>query len=192
MAEQKKKKSGNRDDLVTIKKYANRRLYNTATSAYVTLDYLAEMVKRGEDFIVVDAKSGEDITRAILTQIIVEEENKGQNMLPINYLRQLISYYGDNLQSFMPSYLEMTMDNFKNNQDSLRARLTDTFGESLTPTYKMFEKAAEQNMKFFEQGLKMWGLPGTSDKAEGASDEEDLEALKRENARLKAKLAERE
>ena len=98
---------------ITIKKYANRRLYNTATSSYVTLDHLCQMVKDGVDFVVFDAKSGEDITRSVLTQIIVEEESKGgQNLLPINFLRQLISFYGDNLQFLLPRYLEQSMDSF--------------------------------------------------------------------------------
>src|SRR5690606_39327027 len=105
-------KSGEKPAPVRIKKYANRRLYNTATSSYVTLDYLAQMVREGLDFTVEDAKTGEDITRSVLTQIIVEEESKGQNMLPINFLRQLISLYGDNLQFLVPGYLEKSMESF--------------------------------------------------------------------------------
>ncbi|NOX96331.1 MAG: polyhydroxyalkanoate synthesis repressor PhaR, partial [Alphaproteobacteria bacterium] len=111
MADKKQsgRKNGADGEPTIIKKYANRRLYNTATSSYVTLDYLAEMVKNGEDFVVYDAKSGEDITHSVLTQIIFEEESKGQNLLPIQFLRQLIKFYGDSLQSFVPSYLEMSM-----------------------------------------------------------------------------------
>ena len=108
---------------VVIKKYANRRLYNTATSSYVTLDHLCQMVKDGVEFAVYDAKSGEDITRSVLTQIIVEEESKGQNLLPINFLRQLISFYGDNLQFLVPRYLEHTMEYFARNQESLGPEL---------------------------------------------------------------------
>lgn len=141
-------------DPVVIKKYANRRLYNTATSAYVTLDYLAEMVKAGQDFVVFDAKTGENITRSVLTQIIVEEENKGQNLLPIQFLRQLIKFYGDNLQYFVPSYLEMTMDAFSRNQEKLRSQMRETFGAA--PGFQMFEESAQRNMALFEQAMKMF------------------------------------
>ncbi len=114
---------------ITIKKYANRRLYNTATSSYVTLDHLCQMVKDGVEFVVFDAKSGEDITRSVLTQIIVEEESKGgQNLLPINFLRQLISFYGDNLQFLLPRYLEQSMDSFATNQEQMRKYLKDSLG----------------------------------------------------------------
>ena len=105
---------------ITIKKYANRRLYNTATSTYVTLEDLADMVKQGDDFLVYDAKSGEDITRSVLTQIIFEEENKGQNLLPINFLRQLIRFYGDSMQAFVPSYLEVSLENLSREQEKFR------------------------------------------------------------------------
>ena len=113
---------------ITIKKYANRRLYNTASSSYVTLDHLRQMVQDGVDFVVYDAKSGEDITRSVLTQIIVEEEAKGQNLLPINFLRQLISLYGNSMQWMVPSYLEQMMDGFSRNQDQLRQSMQETFG----------------------------------------------------------------
>ena len=115
------------DEPITIKKYANRRLYNTATSSYVTLDDLALMVKEGNDFVVYDAKSGDDITRAVLTQIIVEEEAKGQNLLPIRFLRQLIAFYGDSLQSLVPRYLDHSMDSFAGNQDQMRTYLQSAF-----------------------------------------------------------------
>jgi polyhydroxyalkanoate synthesis repressor PhaR len=150
---------------VRIKKYANRRLYNTATSSYVTLDYLAQMVRNGTDFTVEDAKTGEDITRSVLTQIIVEEESKGQNMLPINFLRQLISLYGDNLQFLVPRYLEQTMDSFSKNQEQMRASMKDSFG-GMFPLDR-FEEMSKQNMAFFEQAMRMWnpfkgamGMPG--------------------------------
>ena len=113
---------------ILIKKYANRRLYNTATSSYVTLDYLCQMVKEGTKFIVQDAKTKDDITRSVLTQIIVEEESKGETMLPINFLRQLISFYGDRLQALVPSYLETSMEAFTHQQEAMRNSLGDTVG----------------------------------------------------------------
>jgi polyhydroxyalkanoate synthesis repressor PhaR len=140
---------------VVIKKYANRRLYNTATSSYVTLDHLCQMVKDGVEFAVYDAKSGEDITRSVLTQIIVEEESKGgQNLLPINFLRQLISFYGDNLQFLVPRYLEHTMQYFASNQEQMRNYMRDTFG-GMFP-FGRFEDLGKQNIAFFERALKMF------------------------------------
>jgi polyhydroxyalkanoate synthesis repressor PhaR len=140
---------------VVIKKYANRRLYNTATSSYVTLDHLCQMVKDGVEFAVYDAKSGEDITRSVLTQIIVEEESKGgQNLLPINFLRQLISFYGDNLQFLVPRYLEHTMQYFASNQEQMRSYMRDTFG-GMFP-FGRFEDLGKQNIAFFERALKMF------------------------------------
>ncbi len=148
------KRSGRDDDVITIKKYANRRLYNTATSSYVTLDYLSEMVKNGQDFAVFDAKSGDDITRSVLTQIIFEEESKGQNLLPIQFLRQLIQFYGDSLQSFVPSYLEMSMDAFARNQEGIREQMRGAFGAA--PGYAMFEEATRKNMAMFQQAMKIF------------------------------------
>ena len=113
---------------VVIKKYANRRLYNTQTSSYVTLDHLAAMVKEGTEFEVQDARTGDDITRSVLTQIIFEEEAKGQNLLPIKFLRQLIRFYGDSLQAFVPGYLDMSMDSFTKNQGQMRDRLAEALG----------------------------------------------------------------
>jgi polyhydroxyalkanoate synthesis repressor PhaR len=140
---------------ITIKKYANRRLYNTATSSYVTLDHLCQMVKDGIDFVVFDAKTGEDITRSVLTQIIVEEESKGgQNLLPINFLRQLISFYGDNLQFLLPRYLEQSMDSFALNQEQMRKYLRESFG-GMFP-FSRFEELGKQNMAFLEQAMRMW------------------------------------
>jgi len=139
---------------ITIKKYANRRLYNTATSSYVTLDHLCQMVKDGIDFVVFDAKSGEDITRSVLTQIIVEEEAKGQNLLPINFLRQLISFYGDNLQFLLPRYLEQSMESFALNQEQMRKYLKDSLG-GMFP-FGRFEELGKQNMAFMEQAMRMW------------------------------------
>ncbi len=137
---------------VVVKKYANRRLYNTATSSYVTLEDLAKMIKDGGDFIVHDAKTGEDITRSVLTQIIVEQEQKGQNLLPISFLRQLIGFYGDSMQFLVPGYLEQAMVSFARNQDQMRETLRATFG--LFP-FGQFEEMSKQNIALYEQALKM-------------------------------------
>jgi polyhydroxyalkanoate synthesis repressor PhaR len=135
---------------VVIKKYANRRLYNTAKSSYVTLEDLAKMVRAGQDFAVYDAKTGEDITRSVLTQIIFEEETKGQSMLPTNFLRQIISLYGDALQSVVPSYLEASMKAFAQNQERMR----QAFGGA--QAMANFEAIARSNMEWFEQALRMF------------------------------------
>ena len=137
---------------VVVKKYANRRLYNTATSSYVTLDDLATLIKEGGDFVVHDAKTGEDLTRSVLTQIIVEQEQKGQNLLPISFLRQLISFYGDSMQFLVPGYLEQAMVAFGRNQEQMRQSLRTTFG--IFP-FGQFEEMGKQNMALFEQALKM-------------------------------------
>ena len=145
---------------ITIKKYANRRLYNTATSSYVTLDNLATMVKEGSDFVVYDAKSGEDITRKVLTHIIVEEENKGQSLLPIDFLRHLISFYGDSLQSVVPNYLDYSMKAFAKNQEQMRDYMEDSKG-GLNP-FGQFEEIGKQNVAMFEEAMKMFTpfIPG--------------------------------
>jgi len=139
---------------ITIKKYANRRLYNTATSSYVTLDHLAEMVKEGVEFAVFDAKTGEEITRSVLTHIIVEQENKGQHLLPISFLRHLISFYGDSLEAVVPKYLEHSMHSFARNQEEMRDYLKGTFG-GLTP-FSAFEDMGKQNVALFESAMKMF------------------------------------
>ena len=147
---------------ITIKKYANRRLYNTGTSAYVTLEDLAEMVKKGEDFEVFDAKTGEDITRSVLTQIIFEQEGKvGQAMLPVAFLRQLIRFYGDSMQSLVPSYLEFTIDKLTSEQHKYREQFTNALGSTplAEPTRQMFQQVEEQtrkNMAIFRQALTMF------------------------------------
>jgi polyhydroxyalkanoate synthesis repressor PhaR len=144
---------------IVVKKYANRRLYNTATSSYVTLEDLAKMIKEGGDFIVHDAKTNDDITRSVLTQIIVEQEQKGQNLLPISFLRQLIGFYGDSMQFLVPGYLEHAMMSFARNQDQMRDTLRATFG--LFP-FGQFEEMSKQNIALYEQALKMlspFGLP---------------------------------
>ncbi len=137
---------------IVVKKYANRRLYNTATSSYVTLEDLAVMIKEGGDFVVYDAKTGEDITRSVLTQIIVEQEQKGQNLLPVSFLRQLISFYGDSMQFLVPGYLEQAMVAFAKNQEQLRTNLRATFGAF---PFGQFEEIGKQNMVLFERALKM-------------------------------------
>jgi polyhydroxyalkanoate synthesis repressor PhaR len=139
---------------IVIKKYANRRLYNTATSSYVTLDHLCSMVKNGVDFVVYDAKSGEDITRSVLTQIIFEEESKGQNMLPIRFLRQLIGFYGDSLQTLVPRYLEVSMESFARNQEDMRRKMAETLGD-LFP-FRQMEEMGRQNMAVFQQALSLF------------------------------------
>jgi polyhydroxyalkanoate synthesis repressor PhaR len=137
---------------IVVKKYANRRLYNTATSSYVTLDDLARLIKDGGDFVAYDAKTGEDITRSVLTQIIVEQEQKGQNLLPISFLRRLISLYGDSMQFLVPGYLEQAMLAFARNQEQMRRNLEATFG--IFP-FGRFEEMSKQNMALFEQALRM-------------------------------------
>ncbi|HJO69468.1 MAG TPA: polyhydroxyalkanoate synthesis repressor PhaR [Rhodospirillales bacterium] len=142
------------DQPIKIKKYANRRLYNTATSSYVTLDHLARMVKDGVDFVVQDAKSGDDITRTVLTQIIVEEESKGETMLPISFLRQLIRFYGDSLQALVPRYLEYSMHSFARNQGKMRETIRETMN-GLFP-FAQFEEMGKQNLVLFENAIKMF------------------------------------
>jgi polyhydroxyalkanoate synthesis repressor PhaR len=137
---------------VIVKKYANRRLYNTATSSYVTLDDLAKLIKQGGDFVAYDAKTGEDITRSVLTQIIMEEEQKGRNLLPISFLRQLISFYGDSMQFLVPGYLEQAMIAFARNQEEMRKSLQATFG--MFP-FGQFEEMGKQNIALFERALRM-------------------------------------
>jgi polyhydroxyalkanoate synthesis repressor PhaR len=139
---------------ITIKKYANRRLYNTATSSYVTLDDLCHMVQAKQDFVVYDAKSGEDITRSVLTQIIVEEESKGQHLLPISFLRQLIAYYGDSLQALVPRYLEESMRTFAQNQEQMRSYLHNAF-EGVFP-FGSLEEMGKQNMAMMEKAMQMF------------------------------------
>jgi polyhydroxyalkanoate synthesis repressor PhaR len=158
----------NSSDVTTIKKYANRRLYNTATSSYVTLGHLCQMVKDGEDFVVYDAKTGENITRSVLTQIIVEEESKGQNLLPIGFLRQLIGFYGDSLQMVVPRYLDHVMSAFSENQDRTRSHMQNALGE-LFP-FGQFEELNKQNMAMFENALSMFNPAAAADpKSEAAS-----------------------
>ena len=183
------------DQPILIKKYANRRLYNTATSSYVTLEHLSTMVKAGAEFVVEDAKSGEDITRSVLTQIIFEEESKGQNLLPIRFLRQLISYYGDNLETVVPQYLEFTMESFTRNQDAMREHFTGAFANAANPL-SQFEEVTRQNMAMFQQAVNAFN-PFQAAMPNGAGDSAPSEpAAAKENAddlsSLKDKLSELE
>jgi polyhydroxyalkanoate synthesis repressor PhaR len=142
------------DQPTTIKKYANRRLYNTGTSTYVTLEDLAAMVKEGEDFLVYDAKTGDDITRSVLAQIIFEQENKaGQNLLPTTFLRQLIRFYGDSMQMVVPRYLEQSIDTLTREQEKFRKQMADTF--SGTP-FAPLEEHVRRNMELFQQTFSMF------------------------------------
>ena len=145
--------------VAVVKKYANRRLYNTASSSYVTLDELSKMVRQGADFVVYDAKTGEDLTRSVLTQIILEEDSKGRNLLPISFLRQVISFYDDSLRAFLPRYLELSMENFARNQEQIRRYIEGTFG-SFFPLGQ-FEDMARQNLALFQRAATMFNpLPG--------------------------------
>ena len=154
---------------ITIKKYANRRLYNTAESSYVTLDHLAKMVKEGTDFVVYDAKTREDITHSVLTQIIMEEEGKGQSLLPISFLRQLIGLYGDNLQWLVPNYLDYSMSAFARNHEQIRHYFQDTMA-GMFP-FGAFEEMGKQNVAMFEQAMKMFTPFSPEDEAKAAADD---------------------
>ncbi len=149
---------------IIIKKYANRRLYNTDSSSYVTLDDLAQMVKNNDDFAVKDAKSGQDITHSVLTQIILEEENKGETLLPVNFLRQLITFYGDGLQKLVPGYLENSMTSFSRNQDKFRNFIESNLQNQgfEMKSLKPFEEMVKQNMAVFEQTMTMFSPFGTN------------------------------
>ena len=186
MSEEKLKTEGP----VVIKKYANRRLYNTQTSSYVTLDHLAAMVKEGTEFEVQDARSGEDITRSVLTQIIFEEEAKGQNLLPIKFLRQLIRFYGDSLQAFVPGYLDMSMDSFTKNQGEMRDRIAQALGGG----NQMVENLTRQNLQLFENAMAMFTpfAPGaTRPKGEAAAPAvSEVDSLKQEMEAMRKQLAE--
>ena len=159
-------------DPIVIKKYANRRLYNTDTSSYVTLDDLCEMVKEGADFIVYDAKSGEDLTRQILTQIIFEQESRGQNLLPISFLRNLISFYDNNMKEFVPAFLDTAMQSFLKNQSQLQEYMMgqgmmpnagDPM-ESINQAAHQFEEMGKQNMELFTKAFQMFSPFNTDEK----------------------------
>jgi len=200
MAKSKHKDPG---DPIIIKKYANRRLYNTQTSSYITLDFLAEMTRNDQDFVVVDAKTGEDITHNVLTQIIVDEESSGKQMLPVKFLRQLISMYGNSMQSLMPSYLEASMDNFRKNQKQFQEAVEgalnkNPLGQMAVKNQKQFQEALENALKasplagVFEKALSL-GQNGDAEAEEEAQEkmsEKDAEilALKRQLADIQSKI----
>ena len=168
------KKSSGENGPITIKKYANRRLYNTATSSYVTLDHLCRMVQEGIDFAVYDAKTGEDITRTVLTQIIVEEEAKGHSLLPIKFLRQLIGFYGDSMQWMVPQYLDQMMEAFTSNQERMRQSMQETFG-GMFP-FGNLDEMSKQNMALFENAMKMFAPSKTEQREAPASSGSDNSA----------------
>jgi polyhydroxyalkanoate synthesis repressor PhaR len=196
MAEQD---SATKAPVITIKKYANRRLYNTATSSYVTLDHLAEMVKEGAEFVVTDAKTGEDITRSVLTQIIVEQEGKGQNLLPIKFLRQVIGFYGDSLGGLVPRYLEHSMEAFHQNESHMRGVMQEAM-KGLLPMQRL-EEMGKQNIALFENAMKMWSPFAQMNRGQGGSASpinaggattpdkgEDIDALKSQLNAMQAQL----
>lgn len=186
---------------VVVKKYANRRLYNTESSSYITLDNLADMVRQGRDFVVYDAKSGEDITRSVLTQIIVEEEGKGRALLPTAFLRQLIGFYGDQMQSLVPRFLEQALGAFAQQQEQVRATMQKTMGSmgTLFPFGNM-EEVSRQNMAMMERAFSLFtpfyrGAPGQDVEApspEIAALRAEVEALRQELAAAKARPAKTE
>lgn len=174
---------------VVVKKYANRRLYNTESSSYITLDNLADMVRHGRDFVVYDAKTGDDITRSVLTQIIVEEEGKGQNLLPTTFLRQLIGFYGGSMQSLVPKYLEGAMSAFAQQQEQMRAAMQKTMG-TLFPFGNM-EEVGRQNMAMMERALSLFAPFYRAGDAATGTPEKDVELaeLRAEVERLREELA---
>lgn len=187
--------AANEAEPVVIKKYANRRLYNTAASSYVTLDHLSEMVREGTDFVVLDAKTGEDITRSVLTQIIFEQESRGQNLLPVEFLRKLIRFYGDQMQGFLPPYLNMSMESFSKAQDKMRENMSRAFGA--TTPMAAFEEQAQRNMALFQQALAAWtpftaGFAGAPVKApageEEAAKDEQLAELRKQMEAMQKQL----
>ncbi len=175
------------DDRIVIKKYANRRLYNTCSSCYVTLEDLSELVKAGDDFVVYDAKTGEDITRPVLTQIIFEAENSatGQNLLPVQFLRQLIRLYGDQMQSFVPSYLEMSLDGFSKQQERMREQMAGAFG--VKPGFGLFDEQVKQNLALFDRAIKMF-TPGFAARTPTPSDPASTEVKSNELDDLKSQI----
>jgi len=187
-------KSNGKSPEIIIKKYANRRLYDTSTSQYVTLDYLRDLVKKGTEFQVVDAKSGDDLTRGVLAQIIFEEESRGANLLPVDFLRQLIGFYGDSLQSVVPGYLQMSMNSFAQQQEEFRERMTEAM-TSPQASMAMLEEQTRRNMEMFGQAMRMFSpfnqpgeTPDEAGKAAPEKESEDLSAMREELDAMRAKL----
>jgi len=180
---------------VVIKKYANRRLYNTRSSAYVTLEHLSEMVKNGVDFVVYDAKTSEDITRSVLTQIIFDEESRGQNLLPIQFLRQLIRFYGDSMQTFVPTFLELSLDSFTRQQERLRTQIAGAVGG--VPGAGFLEDQVRQNWALFDRAMRVFSpfafpaqgdAPAADAEPKPAADT-SLDELKRRMEEMQAQIA---
>lgn len=190
MARPRKKK----DDMIIVKKYANRRLYDTGRSSYVTLDDLCDMIKEGQEFVVQDAKSGEDLTQQVLTQIIVEQESRGQSMLPPNFLRTLIRFYGDGMQGVVPNYLEQALDNFVQHQESFREGVSKSFagmmpGMAQIPGAGAFDEIHRKNMEMFTQTVNNMFKPFRS-AAEAAPAPEAPKKAQSRDERIKALKAE--
>jgi len=195
MTEQGQTRKAAAGEKVVIQKYANRRLYNKATSTYITLDDLAGMVREGVDFVVYDAKSGEDITRKVLTQIIFEEESRGQNLLPIQFLRQLIRFYGDQMQAFLPSYLELSLDSFIRQQERMRTQLS-AITPAAIPAIPGYEDQIRQNLALFDRAMKMFSpFPLRADEGEAKPAaavepaKDDLSELRKQMAAMQEQLA---
>jgi polyhydroxyalkanoate synthesis repressor PhaR len=203
MSETKTRAKKGDGERVIIKKYANRRLYNTATSSYVTLDNLSDMVREGVDFVVFDAKSGDDITRSVLAQIIFEEESRGQNLLPIQFLRQLISFYGDSMQNLLPTYLEMSLDGFAKQQERFRSQFQQAFGGA--PGLGFFDEQVAQNLAMFDRAMRMFSpfsfanpgahsgaamapAPTAAAESEPARDSDEVRELREQMAAMKAQI----
>lgn len=193
--------TSNLEEPIIIKKYANRRLYDTSSSSYVTLEHLSTLVREGKDFVVQDAKTGEDLTRSVLTQIIFEQENKGGNALPLNFLRQVIRFYGDSVSQALPPYLDMAMNNFTRNQERWRTLMA---GGSTANPMAMFEDQARRNFEMFERSMNMFtaGTPmrpkaedddeplqSSARKADMQEESQTLEALQKQMAEMQAQLA---
>ena len=182
-------KTGDTSPIVVVKKYANRRLYNTETSSYITLDNLADMVRQGRDFVVYDAKTGEDITRSVLTQIIVEEEGKGRALLPTAFLRQLIGFYGDQMQSLVPRFLEQAMGAFAQQQEQMRAAMQKTMGSigTMFPFGNM-EEVGRQNMAMMERALSLFTPFYRGSETGDTSQTQEIAALRAEVESLRQQL----
>ena len=178
-------KKPSEDGVVVIKKYANRRLYNTESSSYITLDHLAEMTRKGREFKVVDAKSSEDITHNVLTQIIMEEESRGQTMLPVSFLRQLIAMYGDSMQALVPGYLEASMETFRRNQAQFKSAVEGAFANS------PFAEIAKRNFEMFEVATSAFkggaNGPGAPAAVNGQK-EDEIAALRAQLADLQGRI----
>ncbi len=190
------------NDVIIIKKYANRRLYDTSSSSYVTLEHLSTLVREGKDFVVQDAKTGEDLTRSVLAQIIFEQENKGGNALPLNFLRQVIRFYGDSVSSALPTYLDMAMNNFTKNQERWRDMMSG--GPAGANPMGLFEEQARRNFEMFERSMNLFtagtpararadaedeAAPAKARRADKDEETDTIDALQRQMAEMQAQLS---